>query len=569
MNQAKCSVGIGGLAVLLAWGALLGEISDQDRQRAKEQVEKLYGQQIVRAKTSGDKSDDTQVARTLLDASRKPDQSPAVRAELARTAMEIFACIGGDDTGILAEEALNQYASVGQLSPAERTNATVSLRQIEMKSARPDQRKTATARLADAYVRLSLAQESAGQIDDAAASIIRATELARSAGLNEAVEEYTVENQRIQRIRMFQHDLAEAKQELAAAEAGNNPPLVKAAYEKIGLLHLLRNGDPVSAAEPLSKAEHEWAPQARLVARQAGGGKLSPLEALSAAEMLRDAALKASLDVRAALLEQVLSLCTVAQAGPLTEEQTRQVQQLRNHAQALLEKLPRSNPLRRALLALSGHVQFNADGTVLITYSFGGSTQLGDWTTSGQWAVAGGSAAQKDRGGYLYNNVRFRADRPMQVSLTLSGTGAAAVVLALNDDLNNYSNNVHLTLMTTDNQGWRVSSGGGVDSQGRNEQLRQPVSVTIATDGGSNITWSVNGQVVAKTPVKTLAAGGSLRLGIDARRGGQFSVKNVSLKGTPMGEDPIAKASAAPAGPVMPPERRQNPPRRDPTGRGR
>ena len=560
-------------ATCLGGGALTAAISEADRAAATKTVEKMFGKQIGQAKLTLDKADDVKTAELLLQASGEGRTPLAVRAGLARTAMELVLPVGSDESSALAVQALRQWSTLAGLSRIERGKWLVNIRQTELRKARREQTKRITPGVIQAIVELAESYEADGDLDSAAAHVFRALAMARKAQLADLVSELTVTNMRVQRIRSFRRDLGAAEKQLAAAVAGKNHPLINKTVEKIGLLHLLRNGDPISSAEHLARAKHEWATPAADLRRRASGRRLSAAESLAAAEMLRGAAHRAEQGAKAPLLELLLDLCVELEATvPDDSDQAVRAEMLRRLAQGMLAKLPNSSlhVLRRALANLAAAPVFNPDGTVQLTYAFSSARELNDWTvTRGKWSAAKGTLAVAKGGGSVYHNLRFRADRPLHVSFAAAGPGSITSVLAFNDDLQNYLHNAHFCVGHRSGTLWYTGGLGGRRLIDRLASTTQPYRVQILHDGVGRFTYIINGRAVGKLQTNRPLIGGSFRLGFVLSPSRVASISKLTIRGAPPTKDPLAKADAKP--PPRPPrprpQRQRRPPRRRLPGR--
>ncbi len=561
------------LTTALVAAAAPGAISEADKAAASQTVEKLFGAQIRQARMSLDKDDDFKTAQLLLQSSGEGGNALAVRAELARQAMELAISAGTEETWALAVEALRQWSSLAGLSRREHGQWLVNIRQAQLQRGRRDQQKPLTEQLVRAIVDLAEACEAGGDLDAAAAQILRATGLARQAQLTDLLEELNLTNLRIQHVRSFRRELEAAEQQLAAAKLAANDSLVQETLEKIALLHLLRNGDPISAAEHLANVKHPWAAQAEALRRRASGAKLTREEALAAAEMLHDAAGRATLTAKAPLLELLLDLCVELEADPdATAEQASRVQVLRKLAQNLLAQLPNSSLelTRRALAKLAGKVVFNSDGTVQVSYGFTSQRELNDWSVlSGQWVASKGALAVQRGGGAIYHNLRFRADRPLHLSFAAAGPGSITTVLALNDDLSNDRGNVHFCVGHQSGTMWYMGGLGGNRLIDRLPSNAQPYRVQILGDGTGSFALFVNGTALGKLQVRQSLVNASFRVGFVLSSSRVASYTNLVLRGTPLAKQAVAEAKGGqpPQAPQVPqgrPARIRRPPARRP-----
>lgn len=559
------------LAAMPLGPAALGAIAEADRAAAAETVEKMFGSQIRQVKATADKADDLETAGVLLQASGEVKTALAIRAELARTAMELAAPIGTDKASAFAAEALTRWSALAGMSRIERGKCLVSIRQGELDKATGERKSQAARQLVEAAAELGESYEAANDLDSAAAQIFRALSVARGARLTDVVEELTAANMRLQRIRSFRRAVEAAEKELAAAEAGGNAPLVQTTVAKIGLLHLLRNGDPASAAEHLAKVKHPWAAAAADIRRRASGARLSVEGALAAAEMLHSAAGRAEIGAKVPLLELLLDLCAEMAATMPADDQAARVAMLRKQAEDMLARLP--NPgllrLRRALAKLAGKVVWNPDGTIQLTYRFSSKQELSDFSpTTGNWTAGGGALAAGKGGGSVYHNVRFRADRPLHVSFAGAGGGGAIAVLALNDDLRNYRNNAHFCAGFQGGRLWYL--GGLRASYARGPMPSGPEAhlVHILHDGAGRFTYIIHGQAVGKLQTQQRLLGGGFRVGFEIPANRPATVANLSIVGVPLAQDPVAKSAPSAAAPAQqppgpaPPDRSRRPPGR-------
>ena len=539
-------------------------ISEADRATARKTVEKTFGAQIRQVRMTAEKADDLKTCQLLLQASQDASSPLAVRAELARTAMQIALPIGSASAADLAVQALQAWSTLAGMGQVERGKHLVTIREAELRKAPRGQTRQVAPRLVQAILDLAESYESANDLDNAAAHTFRALGMARTEQLPDLVEELTQANMRIQRVRTFRRDLAAAQKELAAAEAGHNAPLIRKTMEKIGLLHLLRNADAVSASEHLARAKHDWATAAGHLRRRASGARLSVEQSFAAAEMLRDAAYRADLGAKAGLLELLLDLCVElevrVQGG---SDQAARVEVLRKLARTMLSRLPNTSllALRRVLSKLAGAVVLNPDGTVKLSYSFASGKELNDWTaTRGKWTAGKGHLTVGKGGGSIYHNLRFRADRPLSLSFAAAGPGSIIASLALNDDLGDYRRNAHFC---AGHQGGTLWYFGGLGGTGRRERLpsrSQPYRIQIHHDGAGGFAYTINGKAVGKLQAAKPLTSGSFRVGFTVSRNRVAAFGALSIHGTPMPKDPVAKPDARP--PQAPPSRR--PPR---TGR--
>jgi len=541
-------------------------ISEADKAAARKTVEQKFGAEIRQVKGTADKDDDLKTAGILLKASADGSNPLAVRAELARTAMELSLAVGSSDSADLAQQALDGWSTLAGLNRLERAQWAVDIRQTQLSRAGRDRRKVLAPGLVEAMVELAEEYEAAGDLNSAAAQIVSALGAARTANLTETVEELTLTNMRIQRVRVVKRELAAAERELAAAVAGKNPPLVKKTHEKIGLLHLLRDGNPISAADHLAKAEHEWAAPTESLRQRAAGKKLSVENSFAAAEMLHKAALRAERGVKAPLLELLLDVCAELEAEVEADStMAALVKAYGKHARSMLAALP-NNPaelLRRALKKLAGTVAFNPDGSVKLSYAFTSSRDLKDWTiVRGSWTVAKAFLAVAKGGGDIYSNVRFRADRPLHVSYVAAGPGSIMAVLALNDNLQSPQANAHFCVGHQGGTVWYVGGLGGQRSLGKLPSRTQPYRVQILHDGSGKFSLIVNGTAVGNLQAAASLVNGGFRLGFFISQSREAAFGKLTIRGTPVTKDPVAKSDEGPRPPPAQPPRPRVRPRR-------
>jgi len=548
-------------AVCLCAAAAPAAISEADKAAARKTVEQKFGAEIRQVKGTADKDDDLKTARILLAASADGSNPPAVRAELARAAMEVSLAVGSSDSADVARQALDGWSSLEGLTKLERAKWAVNIRQSQLNRAGRDRRKLLAPGLVEAMVELAEEYEAAGDYNSAAAQILSALGAARTANLTETVEELTLTNMRIQRVRVVKRELAAAERELAAAVAGKNPPLVKKTHEKIGLLHLLRDGNPIAAADHLAKAGHEWAAPAQSLRQRAAGKKLSADTAFAAAEMLHKAALRAERGVKAPLLEVLLDVCAELEAQVEADSSMAvRVKAYREQARSMLAALP-NNPaqmLRRALKKLAGTVAFNPDGSVKLSYAFASSRELKDWTiVRGRWTAAKASLAVARGGGDIYNNVRFRADRPLHVSYIAAGPGSIMAVLALNDNLQKPHANPYFCVGHQGGTVWYVGGLGGRRSLGKLPSRTQPYRVQILHDGSGKFSLIVNGTAVGNLKAAASLVNGGFRLGFFISQSREAAFGKLTIRGTPLTKNPVAASDEGPRPrPAQPPRPR-------------
>lgn len=544
------------VAWVLTWGASsYAAPSDADVQAARKMVQQTFGPQIQAAKTSADKDDDIKTASLLLEAGAAgkpsdPKYTPVMLSEMARAAADLAVSAGTDEGNALAEKAIAQCSTLLGHSKIETANELANLRSTIYAAARGPQKKDAGGNLARTLAAMAVLYEQAGDLDNAGAYLTKAVNAARVAGANDVADELSIDSQRVQRIRGFRKDLAAAQDELRAAVAGNNAPAVKEATAKIGLLHLLRNGDPIAAADFLDKVGNEFAPAAKLVAARAKGTKPRPDDAYAAAGSLRDASAKADLTVRATLLELALDLCNdITAASGASTELLAKTETLRTAVQALLDKLPNSTAAlaRKWLENLAGTVKFNADGSISLTYSLAVATQMKDWGShQGNWAMGAAGLACKDANAWIYDIVKFRADKSIIISY--SGAGHLFMgTLALNEGLGNIRENPNFCL-ATDGAGGFIYGASNTRERDAAFKVPQPANVQINYDGAGTFTWSVMGQSVGK-PFKITppAANSTFRVGFAIRGGGDGQFKNLTIQGTSLVDKSLLGAAGAAA----------------------
>lgn len=544
---------LGAVAMLLAASLAWADFTPIEKLAGAKAVDGQFGQQIRQAKASPDKDDDVQVANLLLAASQDAKNAPPIQAALAQAAMDLAGGAGTAEAATVAENALNRYADLVKMPPLERASQLVNLRNADMAKAKLDQKKEATLRMAKAVADLAGAYQNAGDMDNAAVQMARALSLAKAAGANDLAEELSQQTAQLQRERTFKKEMDQAQAELAAAVGGNNAPLIKSTHEKIGLLHLLKNGDPIAAAEPLAKAGHEWSAGAALLKKRAAGAALPAAEGLTAAEMLRKAAQRAELGAKPMLLEMQVDVYTEVESQlPPGSEQRLKVDVMCKQARELLARYPNplSQALRKSLAGLNCLTVVNPDGSVQLTYAFASAKELADWTQHrGSWAVAGGQLALSGgAGGYAYHIVRFRADKPMLVSFAGATQDSMLGMLALNESLDDRNVNAHVGIDSRRGKAWVIGGLGAQDQSCVPDSGPSPYRVQLSYDGAGSFTCTMNGKPMGKFK-GNVANGGTFRVGFYFRP--QGGVSNLAISGTPVSNNPTGQA--APAAPVVTP----------------
>jgi len=527
------------LAGIFLTGAVASAaISQAERASARKVVEGTFGEQIRQVRASLAKEDDLKTAERLLQASQDRKQRRAVQAELARAAMELADSAGTPEAAALAEQALGRWSGLVGISKTERAEWLVRIRTSPLARAEADRKQQLAAGAVDAVVELAAAYEDEGDYERAAAAIVRALGMARAARLAGAVADLEERNARIQHLRLFHRDLAEAKQRLAAAIAGKNPPRIRELQEKIGMLHLLHNGDPAAASAHLAKAGHEWAKAADDLRRRPSGKGLPPEQALAAVDMLLAAAVRAHPQAKRPLLKQLLTVCgNVGTKTAPDDDQARRLNALQQRAQAMLDKLSPEKPpsLQEALASLAGAVSLSPDGNAQVVYSFDQPGQLADWDARrGQWQADKGRLTQQaSTGGRIYHRVRFRADRPMEIRFAATGRGIIAATLALNDKLDQPDGSVRFLLDQHRGSGWMMGGLGARRLAGPIPQGTRQYDAEVLHDGTGEFTWIVNGQTLGKISLRKSLVAGHFRLGLilDGQRRTAFSA--LTIKGTP------------------------------------
>jgi len=549
-------------AAVCVVGLTAGSAWSQTDQAARKKVQDTFGRQIQQARATADKGDDLQTAELLYEAAANPRTPGAIRVELARAAMELTIPIGTGPAAALSEKYLDRWAQLGKKGLHERYEWLLKIRTAQRAKAKPTERRAATTELVRATGALAIAYRKAKKLDQAAAYIIKAMGEARRANLTDLLDALTLANTEIQCQRTFLRDKAAAESELAAAVAGNNPPLIKASYEKIGLLHLLRNADPASAAAPLANARNAWAAPARAVGYWMKTRRIQRRHVLSGAEMLMKAAEKAHIGAKAKLLETLVDLCDHAQQYLKPDDKTAaRLTLLRRHARIMLERLPNSaiSRLRKALKALAGTVVFAADGSVTINYFFTSARLTADWQKTGKWTVSKGvfgCRAGKQTAG-AYHIVRFRADRPLSVSFSgRTSGGMFGVTLFRKDDTANVRRCMLLTLGMRNARQYLVNGMAGRQAGWLARPLAQPFTVVSAHDGKGKFSWTVAGQALTPRGVRKNWKPENFRVGFVLYAGATGGVSGVSIKGTPYPDAPVVTTGAS----LLDPSVKQPPP---------
>jgi len=537
---AACVVG---LTAGAAWG--------QSEQAARKKVQDMFGRQIQQARATSDKGDDLQTAELLYEAAANPRTPGAVRVELARAAMELSIPIGTAPAATLSEKYLDRWTQLGKKGLDERYEWLVKIRTAQVAKAKSPDRRAATTELVRATGALAIAYQKAKKLDQAAAYVIKAMGEARRANLTDLLEELTLANTEIQCQRSFLRDKATAEAELAAAVAGNNAPLIKASYEKIGLLHLLRNADPASAAASLANAKHAWAAPAGAVGYWMQTRRIQRSHVLGGAEMLMKAAEKAHIGAKAKLLETLVGLCDYAQQYLKPDDKSSaRLTMLRSQARVMLERLPNStiSRLRKALKALAGTVVFAADGSVTINYFFSSARLSADWQQTGKWTVAKGlfgCSAGKETAS-AHHIVRFRADRPLSVSFSgRTSGGMFGVTLFRKDDTVNVRRCMLLTLGMRNTRQYLVNGMAGRQNGWLARPLAQPFTVVSSHDGKGNFSWTVAGQALPPRGVRKDWKPENFRVGFVLYAGAKGGVSGVSIKGTPYPDAPVVTSGGS------------------------
>jgi len=535
------------VTVLLVVAGLRAAEAPASPEAARATVEKTFGAQIRQVQATAATDDDLQTAGVLLQASQDASTAPAVRAELARRAMELAMAVPATRGASLAELALSRWAELGQLTQVQRKTWLVRIRQAELRRARRGQRIEPAARLVEALRELASAQEAAGCIDLAARAVLQAAGIARQERLTDLEADLAPVARRLQRELAFRREMDRAKRRLEAAVAGENPPAIRDAYEKIGLLYLLRKGDPAAAVEALTKAGHEWAGPAEYIRKRAAGKRLTTQESLASVEMLRKAADRAELSAKARLLELLVDICDeVAEDLQSGSAEAARVEMLRQQARAILMTLPdsRAQSLRRALRGLAGKVRIDVDGTVRLAYPFQSPKELSDWSLAGgKWDVADGTLKPgKGHGGIICNNVRFRADRPLHVSFSGTGRGSVNLVLALNDDLSSIWRGAYFILGLKGTRGYVLGGLGAPRLIGNEIIGTRPFHVLVEHDGRGRMTCTVNGKLIGELHTRVRLVGNQLRVGFSTRRGSGV-YRDLVIRGTPIAKHPVAPKS--------------------------
>lgn len=558
-----------GILAGLAWSQAVTPQQQADAQKA---VEQTFGKQIAQAKASADKADNLTLSKAILQASGDGATGLAVRIELAKTAMDVALQAGTPECLAVADSAANSYADLGKLSPAERCDLLVRVRTAQVAAAKPSDKPDANTALVHTIAELAAAYESVQDYDNAAASYARAIAAAKSVNLNPLADELSVDNARVTRLKAFSKDLADAKQELKAAQAGQNEPLVKEVNQRIGELYLFKLGDFAQAQSYLIKSGGDWAAGAAAVAKFNDKGQLTVDEYVLAAQTVKKAADRAELGPKSELMDLVVTICTAANA-PAGSPQATQLDVLRQAAKAWLDKNPADKlaALRKALGNTAAALKQNADGSVTITYSFATAAQFKDWTAAqGEWSVDNGQLNWKGDRGDLFNNIRLRADKPVTVQIdgTVTAPGSIGCVLVL-DKLDRYAG-AYLVLNAHRQAGWETGGFNTKPTANQNPLPPGPYKLKITCDAGK-IAYSLGGQQIATMQLpKDAQTAAGFRLGLNNSYGAVGNFRNVVITCwpitdlTPAASQPAPKPNPQP----QPPQPPQPNPNRRPWGGG-
>jgi hypothetical protein len=512
-------------------------LADSKQDEAAKQVQQTVGKEVAQVKAANDKPRAVKLAQAILASSSDAAPGQAVQAELARAALELALWAGTPEAFALADNAAAALADYGKLPLIERHNLLIRVRTAQLAAAKADQRSQASAALADALAGLAQACEETDDTDAASANYARAAAIAHAANLTDLADQYTQENLRLQRQRLFKNDLAAAQDELRAAIAGNNQPLAQQDNEKIGLLYLTRMADIAQAAPFLAKSGGDWAAAASLLAKLSAGEKLDTDQAILAAEALKRAADRSETGAKSTLMEQVLQICNSA-AAQASAAQAAKLEALRQAAKAVLDKTPSDKvaALRKALGNPAGQIKVNPDGSVTLSYTFATQRQLKDWTmTQGQWSIDNpGLTWQGDRCD-IFNNIRFRADKPLTLLVEGTTTQPGGIGAMLAADKTDRFNAAHLLLNPRQKDGWQIGALGGKPIVNVNPLPAGPYKLKITFDGSGAFAFILNGQPLGTADLpKGASLADGLRMGLAGTQKNLGSFRFASIQGQPV-----------------------------------
>jgi len=237
-------VGVGGIAAASA-GAEADEADAQAREAA-EALERLYGKDVERVRSTREPDDDVALAKRLLATAREATGTPALLAVLCEKACDLAAGhAGGWATTVEAAEFLAAQVPAKAAACAERV---AEVRRKQYAAADGDAKAAAGEALIDSLLALAEAHVAAGAYPQAISALKKAGGIARAAG-SDRLAALEAREQRAQFLLRTERDIENMKA-LIAREPENT-----AAREKLVRLHLVNLDDPAAAAKHLEGVE--------------------------------------------------------------------------------------------------------------------------------------------------------------------------------------------------------------------------------------------------------------------------------------------------------------------------